>query len=49
LKNNDLMKMLNEFNRFSFFNSAKYLLKNGICDYKTLRIELNQLGQSNEK
>ena len=48
LKNTTVLKVWDELITFSYFDSAKYLYENGLCDYDTLVLELLSLGYVNE-
>ncbi|MBL0708154.1 MAG: Flp pilus assembly complex ATPase component TadA [Sulfurimonas sp.] len=49
LKNSTVLKAWDKFITFSYFQSAKYLFENGICDYDTLIKELLSLGYVDEE
>jgi general secretion pathway protein E len=48
LKNSSVLKAWDNLITFSYFESAQYLFKNGICDYETLSLELLSLGYVDE-
>jgi hypothetical protein len=48
LKNTTVLQAWDELITFSYFDSAKYLYENGLCDYDTLVLELLSLGYVNE-
>ncbi|MGM0623796.1 MAG: GspE/PulE family protein [Campylobacterota bacterium] len=44
LKESTVLKAWEDFISFSYFDSARYLFEQGLCDYETLRLELLSLG-----
>lgn len=48
LKNSSVLKAWDNLITFSYFQSAQYLFENGMCDYKTLSLELFSLGYMDE-
>ena len=48
LKSTTVLKVWDELITFSYFESAKYLYENGLCDYDTLKLELLSLGYVDE-
>jgi hypothetical protein len=48
LKNSSVLKAWDKLITFSYFESAQYLFKEGLCDYNTLSLELLSLGYMDE-
>lgn len=48
LKNSSVLKVWDQLITFSYFDSAKYLYEEGLCDYETLSFELLSLGYMDE-
>jgi type II secretory ATPase GspE/PulE/Tfp pilus assembly ATPase PilB-like protein len=48
LKNSTVLKAWDKLITFSYYESAKYLFEEGLCDYETLTLELLSLGYIDE-
>ncbi len=48
LKNSSVLKAWDKLITFSYYESAKYLFEQGLCDYDTLTLELLSLGYMDE-
>lgn len=48
LKNSSVLKAWDKLITFSYYESAQYLFKEGLCDYDTLSLELLSLGYMDE-
>ena len=48
LKNSTVLKAWDKLITFSYYESAKYLFEEGLCDYSTLALELLSLGYADE-